>query len=400
MASIQERKNAKGIITSYRVRWREFGRSGPVVHETFKDKAQAETFKRILEINGHDSVKTERDIFRAASVTPALSEVAEQHFARLTDVGTATMNEYRRDLKNHIIPKLGHVPISNIDEDDLLAWVHYMKDKGLAPKTIANVHGLIFSIMKTAIYKKYRADNPCEHTRLPKADHTEDKNTFLTKGEFALILKHTDKHFHPFFLFLIGTGLRFSEATALQPGDFSDNAGVYSVRVTKAWKRDPDKRRIMGPPKTERARRTVGMDKQLAALVAPLIQACEPGDYVFKMKQGGDATGQAMHNKAWQPALKRAKVDGLKKSPRIHDLRHTFASWMLTGDNPMSIFELSRLMGHESVNTTTKVYSHLMPESLVKGAGIMGAAMTGLFNIETAMELEAAGAKALASIEA
>lgn len=400
MASIQERKNAKGIITSYRVRWREHGRSGPLEHETFKDKAQAETFKRILELNGHDSVKTERDVLRAASVTPALSDVAEQHLDRLTDLGTATMNEYRRDLRNHIIPKLGHIPISNIDEDDLIEWVKYMKAKGLAPKTIANVHGLIFSIMKTAIYKKYRADNPCEHTRLPKADHTKDKNTFLTKGEFALILKHTDKHFHPFFLFLIGTGLRFSEATALQPGDFSDNGGVYSVRVTKAWKRDPDKRRIMGPPKTERARRTVGMDRQLAALVAPLIQACDPGDYVFRMKMGGDATGQAMHNKAWQPALKRAKADGLKKSPRIHDLRHTFASWMLGGDNPMSIFELSRLMGHESVNTTTKVYSHLMPESLIKGASLMGAAMTGLFNIETAMELEAAESNTLAAIEA
>lgn len=395
MASIQERKNAKGIVTSYRVRWREGGGSGPVTHEKFDTKAEAETFKRILEINGHDSIKTERDIFRAASVTPTLSVIAEQHFERLTDVGAATMIEYRRDLKNHINPQLGHIPIANIDEDDLLAWVHYMKDKGLAPKTIANAHGLIFSIMKTAIYKKHRADNPCEHTRLPKADHTEDKTTFLTKGEFALVLKHTDKHFHPFFLFLIATGLRFSEATALQPGDFSDNKGVYSVRVTKAWKRDESKRRVMGPPKTPRARRTVGMDKELAMILAPLIQDCDPDDYIFKMKRGGEATGQAMHNKVWTPALKKARAAGLKKSPRIHDLRHTFASWMLTGDNPMSMFELSRLMGHESINTTTKVYSHLMPESLVKGAGIMSAAMTGLFNIETAMEIEAAEALAI-----
>ena len=392
MASIQERKNAKGITTSYRVRWREFGRSGPVIHETFKDKPTAESFKRILELNGHDSVKTERDILRAATVTPTLEVVAEQHFARLTDVGTATMREYRRDLKNHINPTLGHIPVSSINEEDLVEWVIHMKGKGLAPKTITNVHGLIFSIMKTAMYKKYRADNPCEHTRLPKADHTVDKNTFLTKGEFALILRHTDKHFHPFFLFLIGTGLRFSEATALQPGDFSDNAGVYSVRVTKAWKHDPEKRRVMGPPKTERARRTVGMDKQLAMLLAPQIQACEPDSQIFKMKLGGESTGQAMHNKVWQPALRRAKADGLKKSPRIHDLRHTFASWMLGGDNPMSIFELSRLMGHESINTTTKVYSHLMPESLIKGASLMGAAMTGLFDIETAMEIEAADA--------
>ena len=55
----------------------------------------------------------------------------------------------------------------------------------------------------------------------------------------------------------------------------------------------------------------------------------------------------------------------------------------------MSIFDLSRLMGHESINTTSKVYSHLMPEALKRGAETMTAAMGGLFTIETAKELEA-----------
>lgn len=64
-------------------------------------------------------------------------------------------------------------------------------------------------------------------------------------------------------------------------------------------------------------------------------------------------------------------------------------------DNPMSIFELSRLMGHESVNTTTKVYSHLMRESLVKGADVMGNAMSGLFNIKTVKKVEQSKAKAI-----
>src|SRR5690606_296090 len=112
--------------------------------------------------------------------------------------------------------------------------------------------------------------------------------------------------------------------------------------------------------------------KDLAKKIAFQVSITEPDEYVFTMKEGGAATVQAMHNKAWKPALRAAKADGLKKSPRIHDLRHTYASWMLSGDNPMSIFELSRLMGHESVNTTTKVYSHLMRESLVKGADVMG----------------------------
>lgn len=388
MASIQARKNSKGIITSYRVRWREGGRESAQSYESFDTLPEAEMFKKVLELNDHNSRKAERQILSAASDTPKIIDVAQQHLKRLSDIAVHTMHTYERMIENHLEPRLGGIPANMLSEEDLAEWVRWMRDKGLSPKTIKNVHGFLYSVMGTAIYKGYRPDNPCEHTRLPKNDHTEDKTTFLTKAEFALILRHLDKYFHPFFLFLVGTGLRFSEATALQPDDFSDERGRYTVRVTKAWKRDDKNGRTIGTPKTERARRTVPMDAELAQAVAFHVSTCEPGGYVFTMKEGGAATVQAMHNKAWKPALIAAKADGLKKSPRIHDLRHTYASWMLSGDEPMSIFDLSRLMGHESVNTTTKVYSHLMPEALEKGARAMGAAMSGLYSIKTAKELE------------
>lgn len=390
MASIQTRKNSKGATTSYRVRWREKGQKGADSYETFHSLNEAESFKRILEINGHDSAKAERDILRAASGSPTIEVVAQQHLKRLTDITVHTMHTYERMIENHIVDKIGNIPADMLSEEDMAEWVMWMREKKLTPKTIKNVHGFIYSIMATAIYRGYRADNPCEHTRLPKNDHTEDKTTFLTKAELALILRHLDKHFHPFILFLVGTGLRFSEAAALQPGDFSHDKDDFNVRVTKAWKRDDKNGRTIGVPKTERARRTVSMDKNLALTIAPQIQTCAPEDYVFKMKAGGEMTTQALHNKAWKPALIAAKKDGLKKSPRIHDLRHTFASWMLTGDEPMSIFDLSVLMGHESTNTTSKVYSHLMPESRMKGARNMGASMAGLYDITPQKVIDAA----------
>ncbi|WP_346922747.1 tyrosine-type recombinase/integrase [Glutamicibacter creatinolyticus] len=388
MASIQARKNSKGIVTSYRVRWREGGRESAISSESFDTLAAAEMFKKVLELNDHNSAKAERQILSAASSTPKILDVAHQHLKRLSDIAVHTMHTYERMIENHIEPKLGNIPSDMLSEEDLADWVLWMRGKGLSPKTIKNVHGFLYSIMGTAIYRGYRPDNPCEHTRLPKNDATQDKTTFLTKAEFALILKHLDKYFHPFFLFLVGTGLRFSEATALQPEDFSDEGGRYTVRVTKAWKRDDKNGRTIGAPKTERARRTVPMDPALARAVAFQVSTCEPGGYVFTMKAGGEATTQAMHNKAWKPAVRAAQAAGLKKSPRIHDLRHTYASWMLGGEEPMAIFDLSRLMGHESVNTTTKVYSHLMPEALDKGARAMGTAMSGLYDIKTAKELE------------
>lgn len=380
MASLIPRKNAKGIITSYQVKWRVNGKQD---NESFDTEAQAQMFKKVLEACDHDAAKAERQILAASSDSPKIRDVAETHLKRLSDISVHSMHTYERMLVNHINPTLGDMPVNLLTEEDVAEWVQYMRGKDLSPKTIGNVHGFLYSIVKTAQYKKYRADNPCEHTRLPKADHTEDKATFLTKSELALVLKHLDRHFHPLILFLVGTGLRFSEATALIPGDFSDTGGEYTVRVTKAWKRDDKNGRTIGPPKTEQARRTVPMDSALARAVAPQVQACAADRQVFRMKAGGEVTTQALHNKAWKPALRAAQADGLKKSPRIHDLRHTYASWMLAGDPPSTMFDLSRLMGHQSINTTSKIYSHLMPEALKRGALTMGAAMGGLFDIES-----------------
>ncbi|KUM31617.1 hypothetical protein AQ436_00305 [Arthrobacter sp. EpRS66] len=393
MASLVERKNKAGKVTSYRVQWRRGGREAPLEYDTFKDKRDAETFKRILEMNNHDSVKTEREIIRASNRSPTLFAVFEQHMARLTNLSDGTLQGYRRDWKNHIAPMFKDTPVETIDEDDLAEWVAYMKDKKRSPKTIANVHGFFYSLMKTAVSRKYRADNPCEETRLPKNDATEEKNTYLTKAELALILVHTKKHFHPMILFLVGTGLRFSEAMALRPGDFSDADGEYSVTVSRAWKKSSTERRQIGPPKSEKARRSVSFGEGLALKIAPLIQDCAPNDYVFKMEQGGATHSQAVYNKVWKPAVLAAQVAGLKKTPRIHDLRHTYASWQLAGGT--SIFDLSRFMGHDSVNTTANVYAHLMPESRRKGAATMNKTMDGLFNVKTQKEIEAEQNKAL-----
>lgn len=393
MASLIERKNKDGKVTSYRVQWRRGGRESPLEYEAFKDRRTAETFKRMLEMNNHDSVKTEKEILRASTRSPALFAVFEQHMARLTNISDGTLQGYRRDWKNHIAPIFQDIPVSTIDEDDLADWVTYMKGKKLSPKTIGNVHGLLYSLMRTAVKRKYRADNPCEETRLPKSQVTEEKNTYLTKAEMALILRHTKKHFHPMILFLVGTGLRFSEAMALRPGDFSDASGEYIVNVSRAWKKSDSQRRVIGPPKSENSRRDISFDKELALTIATLIQKCAPDDYVFKMEQGGETHSQAVYNKAWKPAIVAAQADGLKKTPRIHDLRHTYASWQLAGGT--SIFELSKFMGHDSVNTTANVYSHLMPESRRKGAKNSGAAMAGLFNIRTQREIDAEKAQAI-----
>lgn len=376
MAHIEYRKNKRGDITSARVIWRD---KGDRLTESFKKIKAAEQWFDILNLVKDDTRQAESLVRRRLSEAPPFSEIADLHIKRLTDVEQATRNKYRSMYTNHLEQPFSDRPVDSITEDDVADWIMDTIEDGKSPKTIRNVHGLLHSIMKTAIKRKHRLDNPCTESRLPKNNRIDEAILFLTHGEFELLLNEIPEHHKPFVLFMVGTGLRFSEATALTPADFTDNNGKYSVSIQKAWKDRGDGTRYIGPPKSERGRRTVGMGARLAQTVAPVVANCAPGDTVFKMVAGGQMTSQAFYNRVWRAAVNRAQDKGLRKQPRVHDLRHTFASWMLEAG--MSISVLSYLMGHESEQTTRNVYAHMMPSLVNSSAEIANDAMSQVYSL-------------------
>ena len=46
---------------------------------------------------------------------------------------------------------------------------------------------------------------------------------------------------------------------------------------------------------------------------------------------------------------------------RVHDLRHTHASWLIAAGVPLPVIQ--RRLGHESITTTVDRYGHLAPDS-------------------------------------
>lgn len=361
MASIEERTNSKGQVTSFRVIWRF---DGVKRGQRFETRSDAQDWVELLRVARGDPEKATNALLKSTSKAPTLNDVAEAHIARLADVTPHTLHNYKQMLTNHIREPLGSIPVDQVTEQDIAEWVMGLREKGRSPKTIRNIHGLLHGIMGHAVRRRHRPDNPCEESRLPKSVRRDDALQFLTHAEFALLLSSLDQHFHSFALFLVSTGLRFSEATALGADDFTEHeGGEFSVRVSKAWKRATDgTRRYMGDPKSDKGFRTVGFGAGLARTIAPLVDAAaKDGGVVFRMKRGGALNSQSFNSKYWTPAVTKAQKAGLRKKPRVHDLRHTYASWMLADGTKLR--DLADLMGHESVNTTSTVYSHFMPES-------------------------------------
>ncbi|MEM7862996.1 site-specific integrase [Morganella morganii] len=66
-------------------------------------------------------------------------------------------------------------------------------------------------------------------------------------------------------------------------------------------------------------------------------------------------------NTAWRAALKRAGIDDF----RFHDLRHTWASWLIQSGVPLSV--LQEMGGWESIEMVRR-YAHLAPNHLTEHA--------------------------------
>jgi integrase len=225
--------------------------------------------------------------------------------------------------------------------------------KGRAPKTIRNVHGPIYAAMETAVRLGYRPDNPCPGVQLPTGEKPKDEALFLTHAEFGLIMEAMGERYKTFTEFLVMTGTRFGEATAVTVADVDLLAKPASVRINKAWKRGKNSQYYLGATKTGAGKRTVALNPQLVELLVPLVASRAGTDLLFSTPKGQRIAHKLYWQHYWMPAAEAAQAKGLKKSPRIHDLRHTHASWLIQDGVPL--FTISRRLGHSSTRTAEQV---------------------------------------------
>lgn len=387
MASIVERPKKDGSST-FQVKWRQ---DGEWQSEKFGDADGADQFKKLVEAHGgkwpHGWVRGEG--FVEPDTTPGdvpLIAYAERYVNRLTGIDDRTREDYHREIRLHFA-HLEHVrtdglavpaTICNLTQDDVTDWVR-REEAGLPakddpakwerrpadPKSIRNRHGLLYCIVQAAVEAEpqLRTANCCKRTNLPRIDdHTEEDMTFLEKDEYLRVAQELkDPDARALADWLVGTGMRFGEATALQVRDINLTSDRPTASVQRAWKKakkgSPGGAYYLGPPKTKKARRLVGLSAVQVEMVRQLVAGRKPEDFVFRAAMGGAWRHANFYNRKWLPAVQAAVDKGLPKRPRIHDLRHTHVAWLIAARIPLPAIQ--NRLGHESIQTTVDRYGHL-----------------------------------------
>lgn len=370
MASIRERVKANGE-TSYAVIWRDAD-TDKQTSMTRPTRGEAEELQRVIEANGNSLNAVERFYEKTMADGPTVPELIARHIDKVSGAGEYQLKRYRDYLRLHIKPSdLGGYKAKTVTRDDMRAWIKWMQGRGKAPKTIGNVFGIISSAFINAAEDGIVERNPCAKVGLPKK-HEAGDGAEMTREQFAAIREKMDPHFHPFLDFLLGSGVRFSEARALTADDFNLDGPVPTVRINKAYKQADDGTWYLGGPKTTKGKRTITLAPSTVDAVRPLVEAAD-GGRVFRMKLGGEMTPQAFYNRAWE---KPRRLAGLAAKVTVHSIRHLHAAVMLGGG--MDIYDLSRRMGHEDFQITVNLYSHLLPDAQFRSSQAAARALDGI----------------------
>jgi integrase len=75
----------------------------------------------------------------------------------------------------------------------------------------------------------------------------------------------------------------------------------------------------------------------------------------------------------WNRARERAGMPDL----RLHDLRHSFASFLI--NNGRSLYEVQKILGH-STQRMTERYAHLAHDTLLDATNAVGVTLEGRWN--------------------
>jgi integrase len=364
MASLRTRNRTDGSAY-YAVLYRLDGKQ---TSTSFQDIASAKKFQKLVDKFGPAKAVETLGTDPAFSVV-SVAEWIEHHISHLTGLRKSTLYDYRTYLKNDIAQPLGDLPLTALSRDDIARWMQDLSGKGASGKTIANKHGFLSSALNAAVRAGRIPSNPAAGQRLPTSERQE--MVCLSHEDFSRLLDNIPEFWRPLVEFLVASGCRWGEATALKPSDI-DRANS-TVRIARAWKRTYDRGGYeIGPPKTKKSVRTINVPKTV------LNKLDYSNEWTFLNKAGRPVKGNGFHDRIWQPAVERTwpSVDEERNPitdksvgnlrPRIHDLRHTCASWLVRGGVPLPVIQ--QHLGHESINTTINLYSHIDRRSMQAAA--------------------------------
>lgn len=294
-------------------------------------------------------------------------------------VKVTTHAGYERVARLHVCPTLGSTKLSALTPAHLQTLYRAKLDEGLAPKSVKYIHTTLHRALKQAVRWGLVSRNGAAAVDPPRVV-TPEMRPLSSAQSRTLLAAAKGNRLEALFVLAVTTGMRQGEILGLGWEDADLEAGVVRVRRTLTLARGGPR---LTEPKTPKSRRSIRLTATAVATLERHRERQEaegasrrPGwnaqGLVFCTRRGTPIRRDTLHDKYWKPLLRYAGLPDV----RFHDLRHTFATLLLTkGVHPKIV---SEMLGHSSIAITLDTYSHVIP-----GLGeVAASAMEDVFSQE------------------
>lgn len=224
---------------------------------------------------------------------------------------------------------------------------------GAAPKTIRNELSVVSSLLRLA--QRWGVLDELPAIAWPKTPEQEFR--WLTEEEAARLLEATQEE--PLLATLVPvllyTGLRLGEALALRWDAVDLEARAIRVRLSYSAGET-------STPKSDKGR-TVPLPEVAWRMLATQRLLTAQQERVWARDDGRQLTKGQLYD-VWCRARRAAGLEDV----RMHDLRHTYASWLV--QRGVQLQRVQSLLGHSDYKMTLR-YAHLAPSDLAQAVTVL-----------------------------
>jgi len=352
MASIQKR----GKTYQYTVSNMVNGKSKPIRKGGYRTKQEAKVAAAEIETQLNKGL------------IPNLKSIAiDEYFDNWvnlykTQLSVATLKHYKYT-SERIKEYFGSKPIQDISKHDYQKFLNQLgsdKSKETVEKVNGHIRACVLDAVDEQIINRDFTRNAVLKYTVPAKKKSEKHLNFRDSKLLLKELKDRLNDESGYYLLLLGlvTGLRFEELVGLTFNDFDFENN--KIKVSKTWGYNNRMSEGFGPTKNEQSNRIITLDENSMSLFRRLFDTTpdNPHHLVFYNQR---SMYKVISNEHANELLKNVLRDlGIRPIITMHGLRHTHGSVLIY--QKASYQYVSERLGHSDIETTLRVYTHLLKE--------------------------------------
>lgn len=301
-----------------------------------KSKKEAQRLRSVVALGGDPKADKEQK-----KSIPLYSTLAEQHLAHAKTY-QRSYDTTAMYVNRHILPKWGKHRLTDIKQQGVAQWLADKAGEGLAPATVEKIRVILGRSFELAKQWGMAGSDKNPTRGIPRKPINNARERFLNAAEAKRLQVAVAESRNTQLKFIVGllllTGARVSELLKAE--------WKHITLERRAW--------LIPTSKTGKSRH-VPLSQPAIDLIksVPTFKDCR---YLLPNPETKLPFVTIKHS--WQTARDEAKLPDL----RIHDLRHSAASFMINAG--VDLFAVGRVLGHADHKSTMR-YSHLANDTLL-----------------------------------